>query len=263
MATIVLVSAGGAPGVTTTALGLALTWPRDVLLADCDRHPNQAVLAGYLRGLPAGGRGLSALAEAFRADELGRPARLSEQTVLLDANASPSRRFLPGFTHPRSGVLFDPYWPRLAALFADLADQQTDVLVDWGRLDANGLPDALLATADAVLVVTRSGLPALAALRLAMPDLRESLASRTAESWLLVVGGGRPYSAREIADHLQVPLLGDLPWDVSTAEVFSDGAEPPRKLAARPLWRGYQAVGSVLDRRVAPPLMSVLPGGAR
>ena len=36
MAIIVLTSAGGSPGVTSTALGLSLTWPRPVLLADCD-----------------------------------------------------------------------------------------------------------------------------------------------------------------------------------------------------------------------------------
>ena len=34
MAVITLTSATGAPGVTTAALGLALTWPRDVLLVD-------------------------------------------------------------------------------------------------------------------------------------------------------------------------------------------------------------------------------------
>ena len=36
MALIVLTSASGSPGVTTTALGLALTWPRPVLLVEAD-----------------------------------------------------------------------------------------------------------------------------------------------------------------------------------------------------------------------------------
>ena len=44
MAVLVLCSPVGSPGATTTALGLALGWPRDVLLADCDRDPSQAVL---------------------------------------------------------------------------------------------------------------------------------------------------------------------------------------------------------------------------
>ena len=36
MAVIVLAGPGGSPGVTTTALALALTWPRGVVLAECD-----------------------------------------------------------------------------------------------------------------------------------------------------------------------------------------------------------------------------------
>ena len=70
MAVIVFTSGPGAPGVTTTALALALTWPRHVLLADCDRDPSQVVLAGYLRGLDSGGRGLPSVAQAQRE---GRP----------------------------------------------------------------------------------------------------------------------------------------------------------------------------------------------
>ena len=36
MAVIALGSAAGSPGVTTSALGLALTWPRPVLLIEAD-----------------------------------------------------------------------------------------------------------------------------------------------------------------------------------------------------------------------------------
>ena len=36
MAVIVLVSASGSPGVTTAAVGLALSWPRPVLLVEAD-----------------------------------------------------------------------------------------------------------------------------------------------------------------------------------------------------------------------------------
>jgi hypothetical protein len=50
MSLIVLASASGSPGVTTTALGLALTWPRPVLLVEADPTGGSAVAAGYLRG---------------------------------------------------------------------------------------------------------------------------------------------------------------------------------------------------------------------
>ena len=53
MALIVLTSAAGSPGVTTTALGLALTWHRPVLLVEADPTGGSALLAGYFRGQTA------------------------------------------------------------------------------------------------------------------------------------------------------------------------------------------------------------------
>jgi len=250
MGIVVVASAGGSPGATTVALGLALTWPREVVLADCDRHPSQAVLAGYLRGLPAGGRGLMGLAQAYRERD-GRGVVLDDQLVLLATDPGTRRRFLPGFTHPRSAVLFEPYWPRLAAQFADLGTQQTDVVVDWGRLDADGLPDALVERARAVLLLTRSSLPALAAVRLALPALTEAVADARAEVQLGVVGGGRPYAAGEISAQLGLPLVADLPWDVPCAGTLSDGAPEPRRLGQRPLWRALTTLSLTLAGRVA------------
>ena len=66
MAILILTSAGGSPGVTTLAVGLALTWPRPVLLADCDPGAHQAILAGYLTGQSSHGKGLLRVAEAHR-----------------------------------------------------------------------------------------------------------------------------------------------------------------------------------------------------
>jgi hypothetical protein len=66
MAILVLGSVSGSPGVTTLAVGLALAWPRRIVLADCDPGAHQAVLAGYLAGRRSGGRGLLRVAEAHR-----------------------------------------------------------------------------------------------------------------------------------------------------------------------------------------------------
>lgn len=250
MAIIVLCSAGGSPGVTTTALGLALRWPRDVLLADCDRHPNQAVLAGYLRGLPAGGRGLSGLAQAYRTQEPGRTG-LFDQTVALSDDQRQQRRLLPGFTNPRAAQLFGGYWTRLIEQFDELGARQTDVLVDWGRLDADGLPDGLVSRARLVVLLTRSNLPALAALRLALPDLTMSLAESPTELGLLVVGAGRPYSGEEIAAQLGVRLLAALPWQPESARVLSEGAEQ-RRFTEQAFWRGLGALATQLNGRLAP-----------
>ena len=49
MAIVALVSASGSPGVTTTALGLALLWPRPVMLVEADPTGGSGLLAGYFR----------------------------------------------------------------------------------------------------------------------------------------------------------------------------------------------------------------------
>ncbi|MCB0909871.1 MAG: hypothetical protein KDB63_22470, partial [Nocardioidaceae bacterium] len=51
MAVVALASASGSPGVTTTSLGLALAWPRPVLLVEADPTGGSGILAGFFRGL--------------------------------------------------------------------------------------------------------------------------------------------------------------------------------------------------------------------
>ena len=66
MSIILLTSPGGAPGLTTTALGQALTWPRDVVLVDADPCPGHVIESGYLTGRIPPRPGLIGLATAFR-----------------------------------------------------------------------------------------------------------------------------------------------------------------------------------------------------
>ena len=152
MAVVVLTSAGHAPGVTTTALGLALAWPRPVLLVDADRTPTQAVLAGYLRGEHPGQRGLGRLLQAVR-ERRGIAEVLDDETIelppLLASDEPP--RLLPGFPHPGVVDLFATAWPDLMAA---LTARDGDVLIDAGRIGAEGLPAAVTQRADLVLVVT-------------------------------------------------------------------------------------------------------------
>ena len=62
MAVIALASASGSPGVTTTALAMALLWPRPVLLVEADPTGGSGLLAGYFRGTREYGAGLIELA---------------------------------------------------------------------------------------------------------------------------------------------------------------------------------------------------------
>ena len=69
MAVVTLSSASGSPGVTTTALGLALLWPRPVLLIEADPTGGSNLLAGYFRGTRQYDAGLIEL--ALTANNLG------------------------------------------------------------------------------------------------------------------------------------------------------------------------------------------------
>ena len=68
MSMIVLASASGSPGVTTTALGLVLGWPRPALLVEADPTGGSAIAAGYLRGSVVPPEAMIELAMAQHAD---------------------------------------------------------------------------------------------------------------------------------------------------------------------------------------------------
>ena len=107
MGVIVLASAAGSPGVTTSALGLALTWHRPVLLIEADPTGGSAILAGFFRGTTAQTTGLLDLAWAHR-EGLLEDALTELPMPIPDSSAS----LLPGVrshTQARSlAALWDP-----------------------------------------------------------------------------------------------------------------------------------------------------------
>ena len=64
MALITLCSIKGAPGVTTTALAMTMTWPRPALLVEADSSGGSAIMAGLLRGQVSQERSLLSLTMA-------------------------------------------------------------------------------------------------------------------------------------------------------------------------------------------------------
>lgn len=251
MSVIVLTGGPGAPGITTTALGLTLQWPGDVMLSDCDRDPAQAIPAGYLRGLDLRGRGLATLARLHREARDFSPDLLG-QTVPLTENDSSARRFLPGFAQPGAVRLFDHIWPELAEAFETLDTKGMDVIVDAGRLGREGLPVALLEVADAIGFVLQSNLKSLAASRLYLPLLVEQVNSLTADRplGLLITGPDRPYSAREITAQFGVSCWAQIPWAPHPAGVLSHGLTPPRRFRSSPLLSSYRATALNLTQQL-------------
>ena len=247
MAILVLTSCSGSPGVTTVAVGLALTWPRPVLLADCDPGAHQAVLAGYLAGRSAGGKGLLRVAEAHRDRRVLREVVI-DQCLPLTNEDSHRRLFLPGFTRAGSATHFGGVWDELAETFDRLADVGMDVVVDAGRMGpAGGLPPALLERSALTAVVLGSSLRSVMSARVHLPALTEDTRGGPADRGhlgLVLVGPDRPYGGGEIGRALGVELLAELPHDPATAAYFSDGAPQHRKFETAPLVRGLRSAAS-------------------
>lgn len=245
MAVVTLVSATGAPGVTTSALGLTLQWPRDVLLVDADRHPAQALQAGYLMGHDLGGRGMAALASAHR-ERRDLAEELWLQTVVV-ATEPHERRVLPGFPTPAAAALFGQVWPQLADAFDVVGRGGCDVVVDAGRIGTDGPDPALLRVSDLVLVVTGSSLRSLASVRLHLPTLQAALEGQSSQLGLLLVGPGRPYSAGEIGRQFDCPVMGEVAWHPRHAAVLSDGEPAPRGFGQGVFQRSLRSAASGLD----------------
>lgn len=241
MSVLLLASAGHAPGVSALGVALALTWPEPVLLADADREPDQTVLAGYLQGVDPGGRGLGGLLQAHR-ERRPLASALEAMTVPLAEGCD----FLPGFSHPGMVSLFTPAWTDFAHA---LEAAGRTVLVDAGRIGPGGLPPDLVTVCSGVVVVTRSRLVDLAALRLYLPLV---VAAAGAERvGLAVVGPGRPYGSGEIAHRFGVPVWGKLAWQPAEAEVFASGAPGPRRLMTSAYVADVRTLGGTLAERVA------------
>jgi hypothetical protein len=239
MALHALVSAGGSPGVTTTALALALNWPSPVILAECDPSGGD-ILPGLFAGhLPAttgllnlafeAGRGLTAAA-----------GELARQLIRLDESGT--RMLLAGLTDPRQAPLLAPSWPVLAAT---LAAHGCDVIADCGRLDAgDGQPLSVLTEASRILLVMRPTLRQAARAKSRI-DMLSQLLGGTSGVALLLAGKGS-YDAKDLTRALGVPVAGTLPHDAGAASVLSDGEGRRRDLASRPLLRAAKATARAL-----------------
>jgi hypothetical protein len=257
MALYALISPGGSPGVTTAALALALTWPRPVIVAECDPGGG-GILAGLFAGHLPAPRGL--LGAAF---EAGRgPAAIAAEldTQLVSLDDTGNRRLLAGISDPRQAPGLSPVWPAIAA---GLASQSADVIADCGRLDVGATqPLSVLAQATEVIIVMRRTLRQVAASRPRAEMASQLLGGRERLSLLLV--GERGLRAAEIAKALEVPVIGSLPDDRKTALVLSDGTGKRAHLQRRPLMRGARIAGAAIaktQRRDRVPEMAVSPAG--
>jgi hypothetical protein len=246
MAVVALTSARGAPGVTTAALALALTWPRPVILVEADVSGSSSILAGYLRGTISHDRSLIDLAMAERRGRLAED--LHQSTIELPGSQA---RLLASLTSPAQAATMQRAWDPIATVLRNLDRAATDVIIDAGRLGTAFGPDQLLRAADSVLLVTRTSLPAIAAARARAGLLKDDLTASADSLNLLLVGEGQPYASKEISAAVNLPVAAALAWDPVNAEVLSIGAQPGRRFATSSLMRSVQAASSSIQALIA------------
>ena len=196
MSLYALVSAGGSPGVTTTALTLSLGWPGQVILAECDPSGGD-ILAGLFAGHLPARNGLLALAIEAGQNPDGLAAALWPQLIELDDERG--RLLLAGLSDPRQSTGLAPAWPVLATM---LAAQPADVIADCGRLDAGGAPEPVLTVASLVVLVLRPSLRQVSKAR-ARVEMLKQLLGEDGRLALLLVGEGT-HSPREVGRALGV-----------------------------------------------------------
>lgn len=255
MAVIALASASGSPGVSTTALGLAMQWPRPVLVVEADPTGGSSILAGYLRGHTRPGSDLVDL----MLSPLGTAETLPQVAATIPGTTV---SYIAGTrTHIQAAALRD-HWAGLADVLASLEANGQDVIIDAGRLGLIGSPEPLLAAADLTLFVVRTDLPALVAAR----SWAESV-TQPGAGWrwpgLLLVGEGMPYTAREVSRLLGLAVVAEIADDPVGAAVFHRGGPRPRHFTTGQYARSLRAAAEELQAEVGRSLTTVATEAAR
>jgi MinD-like ATPase involved in chromosome partitioning or flagellar assembly len=221
MAIITLFSVAGAPGTTTTALAVALSWPRRVMLVDADPTASAPILAGWLKGQQPHS---CSIVDLVIAQRHGQVAETLKAATLQLPNSNVA--FMPGVQAVGQAASVAGLWPDLLPALADLDEAGMDVIIDAGRLSAQHAPIAAISGADLAVLVTRSTLPALAAVRAWQPTVEASTDSSA--FGLAIVGPGRPNPSDEIRRVFKLPILATMAFDPVNADVFAYGEDPAR-----------------------------------
>ncbi|MFJ6620546.1 hypothetical protein ACIQOW_23610 [Kitasatospora sp. NPDC091335] len=267
MAVIAVVGGPGAPGATTTALALLLSWPlppgRRILLVEADPDGG-AVLAGALEGRVEAVYGLRNLAVADRRGLLAQT--IWEQLIDLSPEGGAERLLLPGLTDPTQAPGLAYTWEPLAELLHGVEQQGYDVIVDLGRSGATGHSAVLARRADVVVATVRTTLRGLSSVRPRIAALAEDLAAAGTGAdalGLLLVDEG-PYSRAEVSRELGLPVLGVLPHATRTAKVLSDGGDTTdRRFIRSELMRTARSAADEVQALVRRRRQRLGPGAAQ
>jgi len=208
MISITLCSTKGSPGVTTLSCLLGAVWPseRAVLVAECD--PSGGDLAGRF--------GLSTrigMTSLVLTDRQGA-ARLSDYRAHaqqlpggLDVLVAP--------TGADSAMALDH---EIGMSSSELVSGECDLVADCGRLLPGAIgQEKMIRAADRVLLLVRPEVTGIAHARWATGRIRELSGSSPS----VVIAGSGVHRPADVAQELDVKLLGVLPFDARAALMAS------------------------------------------
>jgi MinD-like ATPase involved in chromosome partitioning or flagellar assembly len=250
MALVAVASAKGAPGATTTAVALAAVHPGPSLVADVDPAGGDLVWRyTSVDGRPLDtGRGLLSLAAVVRR---GR----GDLAPHLQAIAG-GLPVLAGVTSPEQVTGLGPVWPQLAQALGSVAG--VEVFADCGRVAAGSPAMPVLAAADAVVLVTRAQVEALAHLRERVRVLADQAGAGTVRPPIGVVVVAPEKDHRPVVSDVQRLLdaaglagrvLGAVAWDVRGARLLAgagrgSAGKTPLVRSVRALSTGVRALAA-------------------
>ncbi|MCL1923604.1 MAG: hypothetical protein FWG15_07115 [Propionibacteriaceae bacterium] len=224
MALILLTSACGSPGVTTTTLGLSLRWSRPAIAIEADPGGGSSMMAGFFQGFRECPPSIVDLLMAHRSGDI--ESQLSRSLIAINKDTS----ILPGpRTHAQARNALE-LWEPVASVWSTWADH-VDVFIDAGRLGMESYPVNLLPRVDLVLLLTHCDLPSLASAK-QWADLAHDQALRNpgVPRWAtLLINEGNPYTEKEVTRVLRLDHVGSLRHDPSGARHYSHGSPQKRK----------------------------------
>lgn len=236
MPIIVLTTATGAPGASTTALGLTLSWPGPSLLVEAD-PAGTSLVPGWFRGaIDPHERNIVNLALVERADDL--TGAIFNQALSIAASGDKHQRLaLLGLTEPVQAGSLVNWWEPIGRALQSMSATGWAVIIDAGRLLQGSYPMPLLAIADQVLLVCRAELSDILRAYPMATHLKATLTGTGNADALGVLaignGGHRYYPGSAIAKQLGVQFALTVPDDPLSAAALSAGLARPPRLAAR------------------------------
>ncbi len=224
MIAVAVMAGKAAPGATTVAAALTLSWPGAVLLVDADPAGGD-VMPGLLPGRATTDTGLLSWLVATRhLAAMDATAVLAEHAVSLPEAGD--AWVLPGLQGPgQAGVLASGGWARLTTSVERCRPVlNRAVIVDIGRLsDLSGWP--VIAACDVVLLVVRPTARSVQGATGAVQLLRRRLGDL--DRVRLVVSGAGAYPPDQVADVLgfeRADRVDQIPADPRAAAALVDGS---------------------------------------